>query len=315
MTTSHRPSGSSDGRRFEPHLRPRADISGLDIDADETSAYDGRDVGPELVRARATLFDAVAALEDHIHAFTLIGAQAVYEHTKHYGAVPPTLTNDGDMGVDPDSVCDHPGISEALRQAGFEAYRDRPGIWLRPDGSDTPPSVDLLSPEAKAGRGTRSTRIDGQEKSAVGRAAGLELAMLDRELMVLDSLNPDDRRQREMYVAGPAAILCAKAYKLAERVADARRPNGRNRIKAKDAGDVWRLMATTDPKKVRATFAAGEDDPQLGPAIAAGRDHLVSLFSAAGPGYDLAALDLADSLPEQQVHATIDDWIAGFTSA
>lgn len=290
-----------------PETGHGADI-GFSTDIDGPSAASAA-VSAALVLARVTLLDALDALEEHTEAFTLIGAQAVYEHTKHYRDAPPTLTNDGDMAVNHDLVSTQPDIAAALRGAGFVNHPDRPGIWIRQDGSAQPPSVDLLAPEATAGKGRRSTHVHGQDKTSVGRAAGLEMASLDRAPMRLESFgDAEPVRSRTLHVAGPAALLCAKAYKLAERV-DAATAGARDRVKAKDAGDVWRLMATTDPLAIRTVFATCEQHPTLGPAASLGREYLTRLFSDGGPGTDLAVIDLADALGEQRIRDTMSTWM------
>jgi hypothetical protein len=85
-------------------------------------------------------------------------------------------------------------------------------------------------------------------------------------------------------------------------------------VKPKDAGDVWRLMATTDPADVRATFADREQDPQLGPAIATGRAYLQALFAEGGVGVDLAVADLADAMAEDRVRSMVRDWMRVFSA-
>lgn len=51
--------------------------------------------------------------------------------------------------------------------------------------------------------------------------------------MPISSLTPQDDRSVEAYVAGPAAVLVAKAYKLNERIIDAK--NGKpHRLSAKE---------------------------------------------------------------------------------
>lgn len=268
-------------------------------------------VSPELVKAREVLLDALEALEEHHDALMLVGAQAVFEHTKHFSEAPPTLTTDSDMGVDPDLVTDEPSISERLKEAGFGVHNDRPGVWVRTHTTGFRSSVDLLAPESLAGSGRRSARIDGQSRESVGRAAGLEMALLDRSVKEIKSFTGD--RSVSMYVAGPAALLCAKAYKLAERIAEASRSGAKNRVRPKDAGDVWRLMATTDPGEVRRIFDRHEDVSLDGEAISLGRQYLASVFGPSGLGSDLAVIDLGDSVTEERVRSLVTEWTRRFS--
>lgn len=64
-------------------------------------------------------------------------------------------------------------------------------------------------------RDIRAARVAPHGKHAVSAARGTELAVLDREWRMLRSF--DDGPGIETYIAGPAALLCAKAYKLHDR--------------------------------------------------------------------------------------------------
>ncbi|HEX7661097.1 MAG TPA: hypothetical protein VF444_16630 [Pseudonocardiaceae bacterium] len=280
-----------------------------DLSIDDTRELRRADHG--LVRARETLLDALDSLGAQRNAVVLVGAQAVYEHTKLYREAPLTLTNDGDLGVDPSLVTDDPNIDSAMRDAGFTPHRDRPGIWIKHDGSEKPPSVDLLAADAVAGKGSRAARIAGQPKSAVGRAKGLELALLDNTVMRLDSLADDSDRSCEIKVGSAAALVCAKAFKLGERI-DARDGGGRDRVKSKDAGDVWRLMATCDAAHARKVIDQHQEHPMMGDEIRKGREYIAEVFSADGVGENLAVLDLADAVPEETVRDVMRRWMSAF---
>jgi predicted nucleotidyltransferase component of viral defense system len=108
---------------------------------------------------------------------------------------------------------------------------------------------------------------------------------LDREKRLISALDGSGRSV-EAYVAGPAALLCAKAYKLRERLAEAL-AGGRDRVKPKDAADVWRLMMVSEPERARSVFADGERDVVLGDAIGRGRSYLEELFGPDGDGTEL----------------------------
>lgn len=272
---------------------------------------------PQLVRARDTLLRALHGLERHLDSLTLIGAQAVYEHTKQYVQAAPTFTNDGDLGVDPSLVSAEPDIAAAMIGLGFAPkFRDRPGIWTLPitTSDPDPPSIDLLVPESVAGPGRRSVQLGpGHGISAVGRAAGLEMALIDRASALLMPLPGGTATPVTVGVAGPAALLCTKSYKLAERVAAARRGSA-DRVKAKDAGDVYRLIATTDPADVAVTFDRCERHATYGAAVTVGREYFDGLFANDGIGVDLAIQDLADDLDEDTVRAIVTRWMRRFTA-
>lgn len=62
------------------------------------------------------------------------------------------------------------------------------------------------------------TEMPPHDGWAAKKVPGLEVAAVDRSLMAISSLTPQDDRSVEAYVAGPAALLVAKAEKLHERV-------------------------------------------------------------------------------------------------
>lgn len=91
------------------------------------------DPDPLYVRARAALLDALVALEPHIDALVLVGAQAIYLHTGDADLAVAEYTTDADFGVGPDDLADSPILGDLLTAHGF-APRERPGGWLSPDG-------------------------------------------------------------------------------------------------------------------------------------------------------------------------------------
>lgn len=263
-----------------------------------------------LVRARDVLLAGLNALGPQREALTVVGAQAVFEHTRGRNDISLTLTVDGDTSVAPALVDPSFDIGQAMTSAGFVAHPGRPGIWGLPGLGDETTGFDLLVPGALAGPGRRGARVPGQDRHAIGRADGLELSLLDREKRALCALDGSGR-SLEAYVAGPAALMCAKAHKLAERLAQAS-GSGRDRVKAKDAADVWRLMMVSDPAQVRSTFARFEDHEVLGPPIARGRAYLEALFGPGGPALALATASLGNRVAEGYVAKTIAQWMARF---
>ncbi len=120
----------------------------------------------EYIEARRVLLDALTALERHIGALVLIGAQAVYLRTAGRLSTYQPFTTDADLALDPSLLADLPLLGEAMLDAGFELTGE-PGIWQqrfqRPgfDGDITVP-VDLIVPielVPKAGR--RGARLPG----------------------------------------------------------------------------------------------------------------------------------------------------------
>ena len=271
----------------------------------------------EMVIARNVMLDALDALGDHRAALTIIGAQAVYEQTKSLVGRPNVATKDADVCVDPSLLASGPLLADAMTMAGFSlSTSDRPGIWgksVSVPGWNETVQVDLLVPNATAGAGTRGARLGAHGKHAAGRAAGLEMVMLDFNLMPIVALDGSTRTAGDVKVAGLGALLCAKSYKLAERLI-ARDAGGRNRVRSKDAGDVWRLMLVSDPREIADRFDAAVGHPVLGPAIRLGRSYLTTVFEPRnGEGLVLAVDDLENYLKVSEVRQQIGDWMSAFT--
>ncbi len=192
-------------------------------------------VDPLYVRARAALLDAAEALGAHLDAFVLVGAQAVYLHTGDADLAVAEYTTDADFAISPVELAAAPLIHELLEDAGF-TLREHPGAWLSPGGI----YVDLMVPDTLAGPGTRGARLGPHGKRAARRAKGLEGALVDRDKHTIGALDRADTRTVSMWVAGPGALLVAKVHKIAERV------DTRDRVRDKDALDVFRLLRAVD---------------------------------------------------------------------
>ena len=190
---------------------------------------------PLYVRARTALLDAVEALAEHRDALVLVGAQAIYLHTGDADLAVAEYTTDADFTVSPTDLADAPLLADLLSARGFTP-REHPGGWLSPDGI----YIDLMVPEQLAGPGTRGARLGLHGKRAARRAKGLEGALIDRALLPIAALDPDDNRTIKLWVAGPGALLVAKAHKIAERV------GAQDRVRDKDALDVLRLLRAID---------------------------------------------------------------------
>jgi hypothetical protein len=245
-------------------------------------------VDPGLVLARNDLITIVQLLGPQARALTVVGAQAVYEMAGDDDLPVSPATSDADFVVAPELLLDHPRIDETMLAAGFHVLTDRPGIWLR-GGS----GVDFLVPETVAGSGRRSVTLPHDHGTmAVGRAAGLELALVDRHLRRLSSFDTD--AAVEVHVAGHAALLCAKAHKLHERLAnETRRPD---RVLPKDALDMYRLMRTSTPAAVARVFKRAARDDRCAAAAANAADYLCAIFGPNGRGAGLLAAALPDDV-------------------
>lgn len=226
-----------------------------------------------LVRARSVLLDALIALDAHRDSVVVIGAQAVYLHTGSAPVAVAEATKDCDLGIDLRTLGDDPLIEEAMSRAGF--YHDplagQPGSWLSPDGIP----VDLMVPDAIAGKGRRSVEAPPHDKRALRRAVGLEAAVVNNAVMTIRALAVDDERVVEARVAGPAALLVAKLHKLGER------QETPDRLVDKDAYDVYRLLVAIPTDELATALARLLADDLAGDVTSAARDFLARLFGAA----------------------------------
>lgn len=110
---------------------------------------------PLYVRARCALLDALDALEPHLSAIVLVGAQAVYLHTADTDLAVAEYTTDADLAIAPNDLADSPLIGDALTASGFTP-RVHPGGWLSPDGI----YLDVMVPDALAGPGTEEPALE-----------------------------------------------------------------------------------------------------------------------------------------------------------
>ena len=217
---------------------------------------------PSIFEARRVLLDALFALAPQEDAIIVVGAQAVYLRTGDADIAIAPFTSDSDLALDPSLLRDDPTIEDALRGANFQLVEDpaggaKPGSWVTTisiEGREHIVPLDLLVPEALSpGEGRRGARLGPHGKRAARKVRGLEAVVVDNDTMTISALDPLDPRSIDVKVAGSAALLIAKAYKIAERVASGKT----NRYADKDGADVLRLMQSTDPAEVATTMTHG----------------------------------------------------------
>jgi hypothetical protein len=251
---------------------------------------DPEPLDPHYVQARRVLLDALFALAPHGKAIVVAGAQAIYLHTGDADFAIAPFTIDSDFVINPSLLGDNPLLEAAMREAGFELSPRpqghlEPGIWVTPalvgDHQELI-AVDLIVPEGAAPPGgRRGARLGVHGNRAARRIPGLEAALIDHSPMQIMPLDAADTRSMTAEVAGPAALLVAKAHKLHDRVEDDRS----HRIKDKDASDVVRLMQTTTPATLAVVFEKLLNDPVAGTPTRDGLDYLRQLFGRRGrPG-------------------------------
>ncbi|TFD74188.1 hypothetical protein E3T54_15480 [Cryobacterium sp. Sr8] len=271
-------------------------------------------------RSRRLLITTIVALGEHANAMTVVGAHAVHVWVqKKWGPVDMESTRDGDLAVNPVLIAEDPKIMQIMAEIGLEPARpERPGIYgyvnERGLSWEQRTTVDLLVPETYAGSKGRSARIPGQ-KSATTRAYGLELAIHDRTLIRISTTDGEPEMSVEVNVAGPAALLIAKAHKVSERLADVdKRPD---RLRPKDSGDIALLMMVTDGAEMAKTMTRHvAETPEIRGVVQDGAQYLVDMYSTDND--TIVREHMADSLsarfPESTVFNAVDAWLASFSA-
>jgi len=286
------------------------------------SKIDGMaDIRYGAIRSRRLLIDAVYALSMFKDAITVVGAHAVHEWVKEtWGPVDMEATRDADITINPSFIADNPSILETLKNIGLEpALQDRPGIYGLEGESNLPlearTTFDILVPESYAGGGNRAARIPGQKNTA-GRAVGLELSLWDKHLRKLATID-EPIKDAEVFIAGPAALLVAKAHKIHERLEQVmKRPD---RLRPKDSGDIALLMMVSDPVEVRQTMNNNATaHPETAEVIRSAANWLVEMYSDStqvSVTRQQAADSLAARFDENDVFTAIDGWLKKFTDS
>lgn len=266
------------------------------------------EVRREYVEARRVLLDALTGLRPHLEAFVLIGAQAVYLRTVDRLPGYQPYTTDADLAFDPARLADEPLLADAMIAAGF-VFSGAPGIWhrtiARSGEDDAIVPVDLIVPEHIApSAGRRGARLPGGHgRTAAQKTPGVEGALVDHDPIEIGALDAADPRTVSVEVAGPAALLVAKAFKLGERVDNPRR------FLPKDAGDVFRLYEahTVDDMVARLRRVAG--DERSADVTRRAMEFLGMLFATPrSPGIDLAVTALGGIGDRSSVTGTMVDY-------
>ncbi|MDR1186773.1 MAG: hypothetical protein LBK95_04865 [Bifidobacteriaceae bacterium] len=237
-------------------------------------------VEPEYAAARKVLLDALEALEPHLPNLILVGSQAIYLHTGDTRLAVPPMTTDADLALDTDRLAGQPEIAAALAARGF-APGANPGHWV----GDADVAVDIMVVPHQAGtaaKAARSARIPPHSKRVGRIARGLEPALVDNAPTDIVAFEPSDRRAFTLKVAGPAALLVAKAIKIAERADDARRQP--DRLKEKDALDMFRLLQAVDTPLLAAGLGRHRASPE---AAAVSREGIAFVAANARTPADL----------------------------
>ena len=268
--------------------------------------------------ARRVLLDALEDLADHRDAIIVVGAQAVYLRSGAAQLGVAEYTTDGDLALASDRLADSPLLEDAMRVRFSHAGptgAEEPGMWIQAveiDGEMVPVPIDLIVPEGIAPLGgTRGARLGVHGKRAARKAAGLEAATIDNDLLPIPPLEEEDRRTIEARVAGPTALLIAKAHKINDRLAQDARPD---RLKDKDASDIYRLFLTTSPDRIAEVMPALLEDERVAGPAQLGIEMLRAQFGARrAPGVDMAVRSLRNAVPEVRIRAVCTGFIGALS--
>ena len=242
----------------------------------------------ELALARTALLDALEALNEHLEAVILVGAQAVYQHTGNAKVALAEFTTDGDLAIDPDLLGSEPLIEDAMIAAGFcaDPRESAVGTWLAGNGV----AIDLMIPDAVAGSGRRSVTVPPHDSHSMRRARGLEAALVDNSQRTLGALDPAaDPRTFIVSVAGPAALIVAKLHKINDR------SSSPTRLDNKDAHDIYRMLVAIETEPLARSFIALLEAPVSEP-VAREAVQLLKVLFADGP--DAAGSRMAGAAEE-----------------
>ena len=260
------------------------------------------------VAARRVLLDGLAALEPHLDALTLVGAQAIYLRVGEADVAVAPTTTDGDLVLDPAALKNSPALERLMGEGGFERKRGTDGtplvgLWVQKENvtREAQVSVDLLIPEeAASAAGRRAARLEGHETGSVLKVPGLEACLVDADKMRVASLEPGDDRAFDIRVAGPAALLIAKMHKIGDR---ALQPD---RTEDKDALDVFRLFRGTSPEEFRRRMEVLRSDVRSAACTQRGLTLLQKLFGQRdGTGVAMAIRATEGLLPPVEVSASL----------
>ncbi len=150
----------------------------------------------------------------------------------------------------PEYVAARRVLLDALADAGFTPGQN-PGHWV----AISRVTVDLMVVPHQAGTSkasARAARLPPHDVHTARITRGLEPALLDNDRATIAALEPNDERTFELRIAGPAALLTAKAIKISERLD--RNDTRPDRINEKDALDVFRILQAVDARELARGF-------------------------------------------------------------
>jgi hypothetical protein len=257
--------------------------------------------------ARTVLLDALEALGKHSGALVLVGAQAIYLRVGEADLAVASYTTDGDLAIDPRVLMELPPLEQNLIEAGFmrNARKDM-GIWVTRRSTSTQQeievAVDLLVPTAfspgERPERHRSARLPGHNQVA-RTVNGLEGVLVDRDKMDVSSFLTSDPRAFRTSVAGPAALVMAKTFKIQDRL-------GSGRLSDKDALDVYRLLRGVPTADLAERYRRILDHPIAGGNAAVSVELLRTQFgNRKGPGVEMTLLATENLLDPEETATSL----------
>ena len=112
-----------------------------------------------------------------------------------------------------------------------------------------------------------------------------------------------------------AALICAKVFKISDRLDPVELARNPERFKSKDVTDLFRRMVARNGAAVRAVFDQGAATPEIAETIAQARRRLLSLRPREGGNWMTNQIVLqwgADVMTGDQAHRVIDEWFDAF---
>ena len=112
-----------------------------------------------------------------------------------------------------------------------------------------------------------------------------------------------------------AALICAKVFKISDRLDPVELARNPERFKSKDVTDLFRRMVARNGAAVRAVFDQGAATPEIAETIAQARRRLLSLRAREGGNWMTNQIVLqwgADVMTGDQAHRVIDEWFDAF---
>ncbi|MDR1851309.1 MAG: hypothetical protein LBR21_01455 [Propionibacteriaceae bacterium] len=256
-----------------------------------------------------------AVLAQHRDALTVIGGQAVLLQTHDRFGL-NLETQDSDFAVNPALIADRPRLEDLLVEAGFVPRNpSRPGLWGRmpvevlvPGGGtriDYLEKVDLdvafAFTENTNPKRRSVAKMKGHGKTATSSATGLELATLDRDLLPVPGIGPEQPIV-EAWVASKTALLVAKSYKVGERLQIGRA------FDDKDLADIFLLLDSEEPSRAAEVLKRFAADPMIGSSVEQGRAYIQKVL--ADPTARSAMQRVTRGyVPQRELEAVLSRWV------